>query len=211
MLRLLILSFSILLFSLFSRCSKISDEQLPLLLPRLQAGKEILLIGDSLTVRSGGFGLHEALGGVQLTIKATQGHTYAEWLQRSAELQTASFDTVLFVLGTNDGYEYSSGDFRTVVTEAHSKLAAQSSAAIYHTLPFRSFDKGLQVKIQANNQWLSGFCMQEVRAKCIDIDTPFQAAIEAGNPAGLYGIDPIHPEPAGYSYMGEIFIRELMQ
>lgn len=184
-------------------------ENLLTALLQVNVGEKILLVGDSLTVRSQAFGLESAAQDTQWTIQANEGFSYREWNQRKEQLLTDSFDTVLFFLGTNDGYEYSSTEFSRQVSEVQSYIELKSTARIYHVLTYRSLDAGLRSVILNNNSWLSDFCASKQRTDCIDIDTPVHNAIESNTPPGLYGIDPIHPEPAGYSFIKSILIRNI--
>ena len=173
--------------------------------------RSVLIIGDSLTERSDGFGLSGSAGPA-LNVRALgiAGTDYRDWLVRLDDAFAEGgppADIVLVPLGTNDGYRFTPAEHVGNVQRLHESIRTRSSATTYYFQMPRSNDGVLAANIRANNLALAAN-LPDSTVPLIDLDTPFETA-RSGPP--LYPAnDPIHPTDVGYRIIAdEIRLRLL--
>lgn len=173
--------------------------------------KTVLIIGDSLTDYSDGFGLQEKLGpDYVVRVKGIPGIDFPTWTLRLEEaLQSEGgipAGNILVPLGTNDGYRYLPSEFVLQLRRFHERLRALSSARIHYCLMPRTDDQPLAAAIMANNDALRTELPADHTA-LIDLDSLFQSA--APYPPLYPPEDPVHPTENGYNLIGHEFKRSL--
>ncbi len=177
-------------------CANRTSTPEALLLP-LAGPRRVLIIGDSLTERSAGFGL-AGTSGLEVSFLGVPGYDFRDWTGRLDEALArpgGPIDIVLVPLGTNDGYRFGPSDHRANLRSFDAELRLRTAVAAWYFLMPRTNDPALSANIRANNQVLRDD-PPVAAAGFIDLDTPFEEA-RAGT--ALYPLnDPIHPTEAGY-------------
>ncbi|MCB1175857.1 MAG: SGNH/GDSL hydrolase family protein [Leptospiraceae bacterium] len=169
-----------------------------------QQNRHLLVLGDSLTEYSRAFTLPERLAGSwQVHWLGAPNRDVPWWtlhLDEGLSLPGRPFDLVLFVMGTNDAYSYSTDRYLSQMQDFHSALRLRSSAAVIYCQVPRSRDVALQPRILAQNAALPAWLPVDA-APLLDLDTPMETAVSG--PDALYPLtDPIHPNAAGYDVLG---------
>ena len=164
--------------------------------------KNVLIIGDSLTHYSEGFGLGTVLGeNYTVVYDSVPGTTFPFWTERIEEalarLDGQSPDYICVPLGTNDGALYAPDSFMENVTGFHNALRLHTSAEVHYYQVPRTKSPGQLDGILANNARLASSPPSGGKVRVIDVDSVFEGA---ANRDLLYtSLDPIHPTQAGYT------------
>ena len=167
--------------------------------------RTVLIIGDSLTDISQGFGLATRLGPeYRVFYQGAPGYDFQNWLIRLAQAVSSFSDSppgiILVPLGTNDGYRFGPADFALNLEAFHQELRRYSQArVIYFQVP-RTRQAGLSSAILANNATLSAHVPGD-NTELKNLDSIFENS-------ALYhllyeGLDEVHPTNHGYELIGE--------
>jgi len=170
--------------------------------------RSILIIGDSLTERSGGFFLHEfSHPDTRIFYKGIVSSDFLEWRFRMNEaFAMESFpDQVIVALGTNDAYKFNLDIFKINFEQFHSQLRLITSAEIYYILVPLTIEPQLTTVIQKQNQFLRNSPPPGI-AGLIDAESAF---LNAPTVTPLYLHDIIHPTDDGYRLIGFTISRSI--
>lgn len=183
------------------------------LFPAIIAGQpqSVLVIGDSLTDFSDGFGLDALLPPLYAT--AHRGVINTDFNYWTGRLDSALDEAtagppnhVLVPLGTNDGFFHTEDAFIEYVYGFHAELRRRSQARVYYFLMPGTLIDSLAPQIARNNTALAASYPRD-NTRLVDLAGRFAAAPE--QPALYAADDPLHPTEAGYRLMGQI-MREAL-
>ena len=187
--------------------SNITDpvtELLPALV--LTLSQNVLIIGDSLTDYSSGFGLQARLGpGYTVDFRGIINTDFNFWTGRLDEtFAQAGADGgppahVLIPLGTNDAFTLTPPQFLERVSVFHNALRQRTFARAYYFLVPQTIIVSLAPAIAANNAALRAEFSNRFagdNAVLVDLETVFQNASPV--PPLYSASDPLHPTAAGY-------------
>jgi lysophospholipase L1-like esterase len=180
--------------------------ELSLLSELLNRPIRILIVGDSLSVRSNGFGLSERLAGnYEIKDISVSGRSTRDWYLDRTKIIENSQDIILFALGTNDANQYSADEFPAEWNRLSQWIENHSFAILLTTLSSPTRDTVLGPKIRENNTYLRN----RVPARLlIDMESQFP-------PESLDDLYPdydlIHPHPIGYEIMGKTYAEFLIR
>ncbi len=164
----------------------------------------VTVLGDSLCERSQGFGLREGLGSnFEITEACVSLRGAADWLPELNLALTNTPRLIIIELGLNDllyhPIELFPGNYSALLSE----LQARSNAILMVTvLPPPTI--AYHSDILQMNVFLKSLGSAHPLA---DMETPF---LDAEGQIELYpSIDPIHPNPVGYSIMKTVYMAEV--
>ena len=184
-----------------------------LLAPQDHETPTLLVLGDSLTEYSRGFGLAELLAGsYDVHWKGAPNRDIPYWSMRIPEALSLpagqEIKILVFPMGTNDAYLYGPAQFSSGLRDFHQRLRSYSNARVYYTMVPRTNDPTLRARILANNSALPAVVAALDRAFLIDLDATFQNRLPA---TPLYPpSDPIHPNDSGYRLIAETIRAALL-
>lgn len=191
------------------------SELLPALI--LTPSQSVLIIGDSLTDFSAGFGLQSRLGpGYTVAFRGIINTDFNFWTGRLdeafAQATAGPPAHVLVPLGTNDGFTLTPAQFLDRVSGFHQELRKRSFARTYYFLMPGTLIGTLAPAITADNAALRtkfpGRYAND-NTVLVDLETVFQNASPI--PALYEATDPLHPTENGYQLMAIEMERALRQ
>lgn len=168
-------------------------------------GTQLLMIGDSLTDFSSGFGLQARLGAeYAVNFRAIINTDFPFWTQRLddafAAAPAAPPTIILVPLGTNDGFTATPAQFLDRVADFHTAIRARSRARLYYFLMPQTAIGTLAPAIAANNAAFRTEHPNRYAADnsaLIDLESVFLTASPV--PPLYAGNDPLHPTETGYA------------
>jgi acyl-CoA thioesterase I len=159
------------------------------------------IIGDSLSYRSGAFGLASKLGGGYSVYNySIEGRNTLDWLSDISTPFQTSPQILIIELGTNDAMTLSTTDYQKHTHSLLEEIKKRANPTILLTAIPRTEMESIQTIIHKNNLFLKSLSDEY---KVVDIEGIFEK--EKVN-IPLYPLsDPIHPNPVGYEIMGEAY------
>lgn len=195
-----------------------SDPITELLAPLVLApNQSVLIVGDSLTDFSSGFGLQSRLGpGYTVAFRGIINTDFNFWTGRLdeafAQATSGPPAHVLVPLGTNDGFTLSPAEFLERVAAFHTELRKRSQGRVYYFLMPGTLIGTLAPAIAANNAVFRPEHAARYagdNSELIDLDSVFQNASPV--PALYDAGDPLHPTDNGYALMAIEMERAVRQ
>ncbi|MCR9141539.1 MAG: SGNH/GDSL hydrolase family protein [bacterium] len=191
------------------------SELLPAL--TLTTNQSVLIIGDSLTDFSSGFGLQSRLGpGYTVAFRGIINTDFNFWIGRLdeafAQATTGPPAYILVPLGTNDGFTLAPPQFLERVATFHAELRKRSFARVYYFTMPGTLIGTLAPAIAANNAALRPEHVARYagdNSVLVDLETVFQNASPV--PALYDAGDPLHPTQNGYDLMAIEMERAVRQ
>ncbi len=167
---------------------------------------QVNVIGDSLSERSNAFGLQNKLGkDYKVNDYSIEGRTVFDWLLDISRPFNPSPNIIIIELGTNDSMMSPGYDFTGNYNRLLSEIQSRSRTKIILTAIPLTDDLGLQNKIKENNKFIRSLSNQYT---VTDLERVFE---DNRSNLRLYpSYDLIHPNPAGYELIGEIYRRDIM-
>ncbi|MEQ9366302.1 MAG: SGNH/GDSL hydrolase family protein [Leptospirales bacterium] len=189
------------------------SELLPALI--LTSNQSVLIIGDSLTDFSSGFGLQSRMGpGYTVAFRGIINTDFSFWTERLdeafAEASSGPPAHILVPLGTNDGFTLTPSQFLDRLAGFHGELRKRSFARVYYFLMPGTLIGSLAPAIAANNAALRpehSLRYAGDNSALVDLETVFQNASPV--PALYDAGDPLHPTENGYRLMAVEMERAL--
>ncbi|WCL49582.1 SGNH/GDSL hydrolase family protein [Leptospira sp. GIMC2001] len=165
----------------------------------------IIIIGDSLSERSGGFSLQEKLGSEFVVYDiSVSGRDIPIWLNHKNEILSKKSDIVIVNLGTNDASYYPTELYPSNYNQLVNFLKENHFWKIIVSLVPPTNNPILQSRIATNNEYLRN---QYANETIVDLEKLF---LNNSN-LPLYPIfDDIHPNPIGYEMIGEEYRKTII-
>ena len=157
------------------------------------------IIGDSLSYRSGAFGLASKLGGgYSVNNYSIEGRNTFDWLSDISTAFQTSPHILIIELGTNDAMTLSSANYQKYTYNLLAEIKKRANPIILLTAVPLTEMQSIQTIIHENNIFLKSLSTEY---KIVDIESIFEKETISIYPLS----DPIHPNPIGYEIMGEAY------